>query len=165
MKITNVFAGLSDPATLAKRAELTETASSTDAMKTAGGEPAQTALTAAALREILAKYDVTNISPNEFSRMLQDMADRGVISQKELQAMSAIRVDLDNAGLDPDDSLNLVEFYEQQIEQTRSFPENDPAAMAAQFEQTANLSNRLSWMQKFATMHSDPESLGLSAVA
>ena len=83
---------------------------------------------AAALREILSKYDVKDISPDEFSEMIQKLADKGVISQKELQDLSAVRGDLDKAGVGADESINLVEFYQQRIQEAQNAAQTDPAS-------------------------------------
>lgn len=161
MQITSLIPGLSDAANLlTKRNDTTAPAASGLAVNS----PAQAAsgddAAATAVREIFAKYDVTSITPNDFGRMIQSLYDKGAISKKDLQDLSAIRNEIVQAGFGPDDSLNLVDFYRQQVQQG-SQASADPSAP----QQLGLKTQRLDWLEKFATAHAQPDALGLSAVA
>ena len=108
----------------------------------------------AAVRAILAQYDVTDITPNEFSQMTQKLYEAGAISQQDLQELNGVRTDLLAAGADSDESVNLVDFYTQKIQATQSQLKTvDPAT---QQQQLGPLVRRLDWMEKFKAMKEEP---------
>ena len=86
----------------------------------------------AAMREILSHYDMTDITPNDFSKLIQQLSDKGAISPKDMQELSSIRVDLENAGVNPDESVNLLDFYQQQIAKVQDAAAQSPNPGAAQ---------------------------------
>ena len=43
------------------------------------------------LREILTRYDVTNISPSEFSEMIRKLHEAGALTDQEFQELSLIQ--------------------------------------------------------------------------
>ena len=106
-----------------------------------------------ALREIVGRYDVTDISPNELSEMVQQLFEAGAISETELQQLAAIRLDLDASGLEADDSIDLLEYFAEKIVKLqRRFDEDDgPAAVGGQLAATLR---RLDWVQKLASIQS-----------
>ena len=119
-------------------------------------EPAQTAPSSGiteAAREIVGRYDVTDITPRQFTQMVQDLHQAGVISESQLEELSQIRLDLDTEGLDPDESLDLVAFYADKLDQQSA--QSPPDAIGS----------RLAWAGKLALMQSGPQSLGLDALA
>ena len=69
----------------------------------------------AAMRNVLSHYDMTDISPNDFSKVIQQLSQKGAISPKDMQELSSIRGDLENAGINADESVNLVQFYQQRL--------------------------------------------------
>ncbi len=116
------------------------------------------------LAEILSKYDVTDITPMEFSAMVQKLYEAGAISENELQQLSAIRHELDAGGVDPDGSLDLLEYYVDKIEKLqRRFDPSEGQPPDA--EQLGPLLRRLDWIEKFALVQAAPDTVGFSAVA
>ena len=101
------------------------------------------------MRGILSNYDMSNISPSDFSKLIQQMSEKGAISQQDMQQLSSIRVDLENAGVNPDDSVNLVQFYQQQLAKAQTAAAQSANPAAAQPAINA-LVGRLNWLQKFA---------------
>ena len=83
------------------------------------------------MREILSQYDMTDITPNDFSKLIQQMSEKGAISQKDAQELSSIRVDLENAGVNSDESVNLLEFYQKQIVKVQAAAAQSPNPGAA----------------------------------
>ncbi len=65
--------------------------------------------------EILAHYDVTQITPREFSELVQKLHESGDISDTEAQELALIRVDLDSDNADPDEPIDLLNFFEQKL--------------------------------------------------
>ena len=134
MKVPNILGGLGE--SLAKR---------TDAdAKTAAGTAAATATGAAppsassAMREIVSRYDMTDITPNDFSNMIQQLYAKGAISPKDMQELSAVRGDLEAAGVGADESVNLEDFYQQRLANAKANAAQaaDPAAAAANIQAT-----------------------------
>ena len=116
-----------------------------------------------ALREILAEYDVADITPREFSEMLQKMHKNGIISDDEFKDLSLIRTDLEGDQVDPDDSINLVEYYANKL---RKQPEDIDASNLTNNETPPEaLRRRLDWLEKIALVQSSPDEIGLDAVA
>jgi hypothetical protein len=166
MKISNVIAGYSDLATLISR----EKASAGEAVaeERPGTQPlhatAQGGPTAAMVA-ILSDYDVTDVSPAKFSEMIQELFDVGVISDVELQQLAAIRHDLEMAGLQPDDSLNLLEFYVEKLAELRRRDGDDGLGQTAGGRaEIGPVLRRLDWVEKFALIQSAPDAAGLDTV-
>ncbi len=143
--------------------------------ETVQGQPSGTAATAASagatsvLREIVAEYDVTNISPREFSEMIGKLHEAGALSDREFQDLSQIRIDLDLQGVDPDETLNLVDFYVDRLRELCG-PLDDPAGgdgsvAADALPQAVSAQRRLAWLEKFEAIQTDPDSAGLDALA
>ena len=111
---------------------------------------------AGALRQIAARYDVTDISPGEFSSMLQDLRQAGLISDSQYHELSLIRMDLDAAGVEADDSLDLLDFYAEKLEEAVD-------AGAGSLVETTN--RRRDWLQKLALLQSTPDAPALDTLA
>ena len=78
MQVNSILSGLSDAASLAKGR--TSAAATTASHAAAAAAPTVLNGNSAAVRAILAQYDVTDITPNEFSQMTQKLFDAGAIS-------------------------------------------------------------------------------------
>jgi hypothetical protein len=118
----------------------------------------------AAVVEILTRYDVTDISPAEFSEMIQKLYEAGAIAEDDVDQLARIRLDLEAAGLEPHDSLDLLEFYVERIQKLqRRLSESEGPGDGT--EQLGPLLRRLDWIEKFALIQSAPDSIGLDAVA
>jgi hypothetical protein len=161
VQIANVSAGYCDPAMVGKRAELLEAV---------GGRPSAVAEAgpgavggSAAMTQILTKYDVTHITPGELSEMLQKLHQAGALKDDEFQELSGIRLDLESAGIKPDERVDLVEFYTRKLKQLQRKLEDgsDPAAVG----QLSSVLRRLDWVQKFAVVQSNPGAAGVDVVA
>jgi len=122
-----------------------------------------------AFREILARYDVTDISPREFSDMIRKLHEAGALTGQQFQELSLIRVDLDLDGVDPDESLNLVEFYADKLSELRQSQDDSEdlggSVSANQPAQLAPVERRLEWVAKFAAIQADSDHVGLNALA
>ena len=148
---------------------------SDQSQETVQGQPSGTAATAASaratsvLREIAAEYDVTNISPREFSQMIGKLHEAGALSDREFQDLSQIRIDLDLQGVDPDETLNLVDFYLSKLQELHPSPDDSAGAggsvAAGQLPQAVSVERRLAWLEKFAAIQAGPDRAGLDALA
>ena len=163
MQISNVLSGYPDPTALGKRGETAQTAGArgSQTVELRGSTAAESS---AALAEILSHYDVADISPAEFTEMIQKLYEAAAISDKELQQLAAIRHDLDTADIDPDESLDLLEFYAEKIEKLqRRLDESE--GPSARRQQLGPLLRRLDWIEKFSLIQSAPDAIGLDAMA
>jgi hypothetical protein len=158
MQISNILNSFTDTLLPGKK---TDTASSA-AAEAAGAVEIVSSASASrkALGEILKKYDVTNITPDAFSQMLKELGQTGALSEKDLQELSAIRLDLQNAQVDPNETVNLVEFYHKKIGDTQKKSEGGSSQQLL-----APLVSRLGWMEKLSTIHSNPDLVGMDLAA
>ena len=163
MRINNVRNGVySDPSVPGKRNESTEAAdqgllqSLSSVSETATG-------TNSALREIAAQYDVTDITPREFSEMLGKMHDKGLISDDEFKELSLIRTDLEGDQIDADASIDLVDYYANKLRKQPN--ESDASNSSKSVHGVEALKQRLAWLEKFSLIQSAPDQIGLDAVA
>jgi hypothetical protein len=161
MQIHSVLAGYADLAA-ACRGETAEAggrrASEAAAPQTPSPSPAM-----AAMAEILGRYDVSDISPTEFSEMIQKLFEAGALSQQELQQLAAVRLDLDAEGVESDESIDLLEFYAEKIRDLQRRLSDSDSAVSDR-PQIAPLLERLDWLEKFALIQAAPDSIGLDAV-
>jgi len=162
MNVPNVLSGLTDLTSLAKHGDTTDIKAAVG--KARAVDPSVPPTPTAAMREVLSHYDMTDITPNDFSKLIQQLSEKGTISQKDVQELSSIRVDLENAGISPDESVNLLDFYEQRIAKVQDAAAHSPDATAAQPNIDA-LVGRLNWLQKFAAVRQQGGSNGVNAVA
>lgn len=107
--------------------------------------------------ELLSRYDVRNISPRDFSRMVQELRDAGEIDDETFRDLTAVRVELDRAGKPADESLDLVHFLgnrlrdaRTEIEVTQQASPDDAAAIKSAKMDAALAAAQLGWVNKFA---------------
>ena len=115
MQIPNVSAGYPDPAALAKGGEIVEAAGSrppkageTHAFSAGAGTTA--------MAEILSRYDVTDISPVEFSQMIQELFEARTPKGEAPIAEVAGKLSVDDSEatrrlvVTPDNGDELIEY-------------------------------------------------------
>ena len=163
MQVNNIISGLSNAAALGNRNSTAAPGGQPGAATTTSVAPSGSTASNAALQSILSQYDVTNISPNEFSQMLQKLAAAGAVSPQELQQLSGVRGDLTAAGVEPDEATNLLDFYSKKIQNTQQH--TDDADAATQQQQLSPLLGRLGWLEKINSLKTQPDGAGLSALA
>ena len=162
MNITSLLPTFSGSAASAQRPAAVKNGSSPPAsVSSPAATPSNSTTTA--LRQIVTQYDVTDISPDQFSQMIQQLSAAKAISPKEAQELSSVRGDLDAAGIGADQSVNLVDFYQQKI-QAAQHEQGDLPNPDVQQQQMAPLAQRLGWLEKFATLHAHPEAASISAL-
>ncbi len=160
MKVPNILGGASD---LASRVKQTGSDAATATAATAASAAALPSASSA-MRDIVSRYDMTDITPNDFSTMIQQLYAKGAVSPKDMQDLSSIRADLEAAGIGADQSINLQEFYQQRLAtaKTEAAQSPDPAAAATNIQ---TLAARMTWVQKFAAVRQSGDSAGVNAVA
>ena len=123
------------------------------------------------LRDILARYDVQRISPRSFAEMLQRLRGAGQIEESEFRELSLLRLEMDRAGLDPDQEIDLIALVEkslreQQDELKRAERKSGVLLSAADRKAAlASLERQLEWLHKFAAIHQNRATGALDALA
>ena len=163
MQISNVSAGYSDPATVSRRGD-TGDVDKNQTPPAVELKDAATAVPSVLAGEILSRYDVTDITPMDFSSMVQNLFEIGAITTDELQQLAVVGHDLDIEGIEPDESINLIEFYVDRIEKIQREREGADGPPLPH-QQLASLLGRLDWIEKFALIQSAPDAIGLDTVA
>ena len=162
MQVSNVLSGLSNASALANGKQPGSVGGqAATAAAQAGGVP--NATSAAAVQGILSQYDMTHITPNEFSQMVQKLAAAGAISPQDQQTLAGVRGDLDAARVGADEATNLIDFYNEKVQDVQAQTKNaDPTT---QQQQLTPVMQRFEWLQKLQVMKNQPAATGLSALA
>ena len=163
MQISNVISGLADPTTWGKKSETAVNAGANAAKSIEPQNQASPAVQKASV-EILCNYDVTHITPEAFSQMIQKLHKAGAISEKDFQELSAVRGDLEKAGVEPNESINMLEFYSDKLGKAQKNLGANLDEAARQQSLGPDL-RRLDWMQKFAMIQANPDAVGLDVAA
>jgi hypothetical protein len=114
-----------------------------------------------ALHEIVARYDVTRISPREFSDMIQQLFEADALSFDQYQGLTRVRLDLDAEGIAPDQRVNLLDFYSRKLAELEG---RQTSARLFGGEAASETRRHLAWLEKIALVQSDAD-LGLDASA
>jgi hypothetical protein len=162
MQVSNVLSGFTDTTKLGgKKPDVAETLLKVLKPSDAASQPS--AASRAAMNEIMKRYDVTNITPEDFSKMITKLHDAGAISDQDFQELSTIRTELESQGIEPDQSVNLVELYGDRVRKAEQ-QSADQLDVASQ-QKLAPAMRKLDWLQKFALIHSNPDAAGLDIAA
>ena len=131
MQISSILRGHSDPAALEKREQANRPLTQPSILSAQTSGP--TAVEASSsLAKIVSRYDVTDISPREFSQMVQKLYEAQLISLDELQQLAAIRHDLDVDELDVD----LEEAVADKIDRNeRRYPADKARGRALKYDE------------------------------
>ena len=156
MQISQLLAGYHDRASAGKRNDRIESdvSRSVDQLQQ---QPTLSSGLTAVLRQIAARYNVTEITPLEFSDMLYALHQDGALADDQLQQLARIRIDLDLENIDPDEEVDLVDFYSDKLEELTRTEDGGRSADIVQTEQL------LGWMEKFAVIQSSADVMGLDA--
>lgn len=112
-----------------------------------------------ALAQIAAQYDVSQLTPRDLSRMIEELRTAGALKPEDLQALSQLRESFDRAGLDPDEPLDVLAVLRQGVAAERA-----AAAAHGAAEPTAG-ERQLAWMERLAIVQRGGELAELNAVA
>lgn len=158
MQISNIFTQLQDAKTWGKAGQSSGAAASRalDALTSRSGSSTESS---SAVGQILAEYDVSSITPGEFSEMIGKLRGTEALSESDLGELAQIRSDLDASGIRADEKVNLLTYYQKRLEKLQSGTQDSMAKQSA-----ANIEQRLEWVQKLSTMHEASDSLGIDAL-
>jgi hypothetical protein len=163
MQISNVVSSLADPTTWGKKGE-TAVQSGISALKSTDLQTQTNPTAQKATAEILHQYDVTHITPEQFTQMVQKLYKAGALSEKDYQELMAARTDLQNAGVEPNETVNMLEYYSDKVSKAQKAMGTTLDEAAGQ-QQLGPDMHRLDWMQKFAMIQANPEAGGLDMAA
>lgn len=121
----------------------------------------------AALADILSRYDVTNITPRGFSQLLDELHQAGAIQSSDREELALVRLELDQQGIGPDDSVDLLNLLKQKMQSQqrdleRSSEKGKPIDRSLTLDATVR---QLDWIQKFALLHRSADYQPLDAAA
>lgn len=122
----------------------------------------------AALRSVLARYDVTQITPRQYSQMLEEMRSTGALTEDELNQLGQVLLDLNAENVDPDDEINLLDFYTDRLEKLQGQMQeggSDEAACSGVAQSLAGVQNRLDWLTKFSLIQASGNAQGLNVLS
>lgn len=165
MQISHLLAGSSDPTSFGKRNNLVEGVGDV-VSAVVGQESERSPEGTAAFRRIASQYDVTQITPRDFSEMLQKLYRAGALDEQQWQQLSVARLDLDLEKIDPDETVNLVDFYTDKLQQRlreEADAQGSTGTLPSDRLSLEPVQNLLSWMEKFALIQS-VDAVGIDAL-
>lgn len=68
------------------------------------------------LPELASHHNLRQISPSAFSNLVRQLHQSGLINERQLQDLAAIRLELDLADLPPDKPVDLIAFLENKLQ-------------------------------------------------
>lgn len=163
MQISNVLGSVTDAAKWSGKKSDSATDSLLKILKPSDASAQPSAASRTAMNDILKQYDVTNITPEDFSKMITKLHDASAISDQDFQELSSIRTDLESQGVKSDQTVNLVELYGDQLKKLQQQMGDSPDAASQQ--KLAPATRKLDWLQKFALLHANPDAAGIDMAA
>ncbi|MBL8829106.1 MAG: hypothetical protein JNM18_19140 [Planctomycetaceae bacterium] len=120
------------------------------------------------LDEILADYDLHRITPQKFSELIDRLKSVDILSARDHQQLNQLRQALDSAGLDADQSLDLLSFIRSKLDESRqslaAAQANDDPSQLSALEATVKLAQDQSdWLNKLDAAKRDRPLGGLDA--
>jgi len=166
----SVLGGLQDLSGSTKRHESGLPAASAATHALAKAARADSSGRSSNLADIISQYDLSQITPQGFSEMVQKLHQAGAIGEGELRDLAALRAELDRAGVKPNEKVNLNELCQRRV---ASLEKRLQAAEVAgdnterqQSQQSlSEARRRLDWVQKLSLVHASPESVGFDMAA
>ena len=92
----------------------------------AAGSPSGESTRASSLQELASRHDLRKITPEAFSNLARQLHQAGLIDDRELQDLAAVRLELDLAELPPDQPVNVLEFLETKLQRLQGQLSGEP---------------------------------------
>jgi len=159
VQIAGLTRGYADPGTLGRRNEAPPAAGSIPETEATRGR-GTTGEGLDIFAQVVSGYDLHDITPRDFSEMLRELRDAGVLSEMEYADLGQIRLEMDAEGLDPDDSIDVLDFYQKVAQRARP----DGQAEGEHAAHLASIDRRLDWLEKVAILQESPDAAGLNAL-
>jgi hypothetical protein len=166
MQISNVLGSVTDAAKWTGKKAESAGESILKILKPSDASAQPSAASRAAMNDILKRYDVTSITPEDFSKMINQLHDAAALSDQDFQELSAIRTELEGQGVTSDQTVNLVQLYGDQLRKIQQQLGDKLGALdAASQQKLAPALRKLDWLQKFALLHANPEAAAIDMAA
>ncbi|MEZ6068902.1 MAG: hypothetical protein R3C10_01255 [Pirellulales bacterium] len=154
--LTNYLAALGKSPNVDSRVVAAE-ASTNGAAAASAASDSGTVDQRSAVHQIVAEYDLHNITPRELSQLVQRLHDSGAISDADRANFSLLRRDLEAANVDPDESIDLFTFLEDRLDELRGQAEdNESSGTGSEAQelarQTASTLAQYDWLVKLDTI-------------
>jgi hypothetical protein len=111
------------------------------------------------VQQIVAEYDLHEVTPRDFSELVQRLYDAGAISDADRGNFALLRRELDAAGITPDESVDLFTLVEDRLDELRALAEENKengTATASETQelaqQTATVLSQYEWLVKLDTI-------------
>jgi hypothetical protein len=170
VQINSLLQGYQDPLGLGKRLETAAAGAKAAVRSLARAVLSGNSNQAAA--QIASQYDVTNISPQQYSAMIQKLHGAGTLNDQEFRNLAQLRVQLDSAGVNGATSVNLLQFCSGKLSEVQqklqaASQASDSVLFATDGLQRAavSMTQRLDWLQKLSLLHNAPGLAGVDAIA
>jgi hypothetical protein len=170
MQINSVLAGRADTMASGKRSDPIQAAGAT-ALDATGQRATSSVQAASATAQIMADYDLNDVSPQKFSEMLQRLHDAGALGDQEFRELAQVRLDMDQAGLEADNPTDVLKFCAQKSLQLQGqlavlgASGGTPAQRAALQQSVSAQAKRIDWLQKLDLVHDAPDTVALDLTA
>ncbi len=129
--------------------------------------PAPPEGTTAALRRLAAQYDVTQITPRQYSRLLDGLHKTGALTEAELNQLGQVLLDLEQEGIEMDEELDLLKFYTDRLDKLQDRLDDlgaDAEAFQAIAPSLSSIQKRLDWISRLALLHAAPDGAGVNVL-
>lgn len=114
------------------------------------------------LRDILGRYDLRQITPRQFARLLEELRQAQLLSEADWQQLTQILADLTQEGIEPDEPVDLLRFYTKKLQQLQdSLQEDDHPAFAQMGSVLMAVQKRWEWVTRLALLRGSPELAGI----
>ena len=119
---------------------------------------------------IATDYDVRNITPTEFSSLLNELRAAGHLTGEDYEQLASLRHELDKAGHAADEPLDLLEFVRERLTAQQALTEQSGEAAPDRVHELqaglVALRQRVGWLEKLDALHRrDLDSFGFDAFA
>jgi len=110
------------------------------------------------LREVLARYELKRISPQDISKLARDLNEAGLINGEEFERLAGVRVELENAGIAANERIDVIAFLEERLNQILEARAADEETDSAD-DSVQRLTRQLDWLRQLAAGGRTSESL------
>ncbi len=152
LPVASILTGLSTVGSLFRRSGSVEAAKATEP---APADPLASLSSESALQELASRHDLTKISPEDFSALARQLHQAGVINDRELQDLAAVRLELDLAELPPGKPVDVLAFLEtkqQRLQGQLAAPAGgtSPSLSASDYNEAADrVARQLDFLREF----------------
>ncbi len=158
MQISGLSVGYTDSGSVGRRSEVLGVLAG-KANEQAAPPAGDSNATMGLLAVVVSQYDLTDITPRDFSEMLRELRDAGAITEADYGQLAQIRLDMDAENLDPDEPVDLLEFYRKAVDRNQQDSGSDKSSPVL-----AAMERRLEWLEKVAILQESPEAAGMNAL-